>query len=102
PCVAATNGMDVMPKNGFEVVWSLAEASGEEAGLGELPEWNLADLYPAMDSPLLKADLAKADADSVAFEERYKGKLAPLAAGPEAGKLLAEAIALFEQLEELL
>src|SRR5690606_13372585 len=98
----ATNGMDAMPKNGFEIVRSLADASGAEAGLGELPEWNLADLYPAMDSPLLTADLAQADAESIAFEERYKGKLADIAGGPAAGKLLAEAVAAFEQLEELL
>src|SRR6185295_7266729 len=29
--------------------------------LGALPEWNLADLYPAMDAPELKRDLERAD-----------------------------------------
>ena len=47
--------------------------------LGALPEWNLADLYPAMDSPALKADLEKADADCAAFEQDFKGRLAALA-----------------------
>src|SRR5258708_6278823 len=48
--------------------------------LGALPEWNLADLYPAIDSPEVKRDLELADADSIAFEEGYKGKLAGLTA----------------------
>ena len=33
------------------------------SALGELPEWNLADLYSAMDAPELKRDLEKAAAD---------------------------------------
>ena len=42
-------------------------------GLGLLPEWNLADLYPGLDSPEIKRDLDRADAYSVAFEETFKG-----------------------------
>ena len=70
--------------------------------LGDLPEWNLADLYPAPDSPELKSALARAESDSTAFEDRYKGKLAELAGGEAAGKDLAEAVAAFEALEDLL
>jgi oligoendopeptidase F len=70
--------------------------------IGEMPEWNLADLYDGMDSPRLKSDLARAEAESVAFEQRYKGKLADMATGPEAGGRLAEAVRGFEELEELL
>ena len=55
------------------------------AGLGALPEWNLADLYSGIDDPQVKRDLDRADADSIAFEEAYKGKLAALAEGPDAG-----------------
>ena len=54
--------------------------------LGALPEWNLADLYPAIDAPELKRDLDRADADCVAFEEAYKGKLAALAAARTAAR----------------
>ena len=61
-------------------------------GLGALPEWNLADLYPAIDAPEVKRDLDRADAECVAFEEAYKGKLAALAAGADAGAKLAEAV----------
>ena len=50
-------------------------------GLGKLPEWNLADLYAGIDDPAVKRDLDRADADCVAFEEAYKGKLAALADG---------------------
>ena len=69
---------------------------------GDLPEWNLDDLYAGIDAPALKTDLARAEADSVAFETTYKGKLAEIAAGADAGKTLAAAVAAFEVLEELL
>ncbi|MBN9024836.1 MAG: M3 family oligoendopeptidase [Rhizobiales bacterium] len=69
-----------------------------DAALGPLPEWNLADLYPGMESPVLVADLAKGQADSVAFETAYKGKLEGLARD---GGLVA-AIRAYEALDELL
>jgi oligoendopeptidase F len=71
-------------------------------GLGALPEWNLADLYPAMDSPEVKRDLDRADAECVAFEETYKGKLVAMAQGPKAGRELASAIKRYETIEDLL
>jgi oligoendopeptidase F len=67
-------------------------------GLGALPEWNLADLYPSFDAPEVKRDLDRADAQCVAFEQDYKGKLASLTAG---GKL-AEAVRRYEALDDLL
>ncbi len=73
----------------------------EKHDLGNLPEWNLADLYPAPDSPQLASDLEKAMQDSVRFEERWKGKLADEAAKPNGGNL-AEAIREFEALSELM
>jgi oligoendopeptidase F len=66
--------------------------------LGALPEWNLADLYSAIDSPEVKRDLDRADADSIAFEEGYKGKLVALTAGGR----LAEAIKDYEALDDLI
>jgi oligoendopeptidase F len=77
---------------------ALATQPAEAAALGALPEWNLADLYPAMDSPVLVADLARAQTDSVAFEAAYKGKLESLARD---GGLVA-AIRAYEALDELL
>jgi oligoendopeptidase F len=68
--------------------------------LGTLPEWNLADLYAAIDSPALKADLEQADADCAAFEKNFKGSLAGLAAKDPAG--LAGAVKRYETIEDLL
>src|SRR5712692_2948420 len=70
--------------------------------LGALPEWNLADLYAGIDDPRVKRDLDRADADAIAFEEAYKGKLAALAGRPEAGRALAAAVKRYEALDDLL
>ncbi|YBV96551.1 M3 family oligoendopeptidase [Phyllobacteriaceae bacterium JZ32] len=77
-------------------------AAGSEAdNLGNLPEWNLGDLYPSMDAPELAADMEKASRDAIAFEDRWKGKLAAEAAKPNGGEL-ANAITAYEALEELM
>ena len=47
---------------------------------GPMPEWNLADLYPGIESEALKRDMAKAIADAAGFKARYQGKLTNLAA----------------------
>ncbi len=70
--------------------------------LGALPEWNLADLYAGLDDPQVKRDLDRADADSIAFEAAYKGKLAALADEPGDARALAEAVKRYEALDELL
>ena len=57
--------------------------------LGALPEWNLSDLYPGLDSPEIKRDLEQADSDCAAFEQEFKGRLAALATGEGAGRALA-------------
>jgi oligoendopeptidase F len=77
-------------------------AAKRPAGLGRLPEWNLADLYPGMDAPEVKRDLERADADCAAFAETYKGKLATIAAGAQAGGALAEAVKRYEAIDDLL
>ena len=71
-----------------------------EAKLGNLPEWNLNDLYRGMDDPALQRDLAAGDAECAAFEGAFKGKLADLAAG--GGKTLAEAVKRYEAIEDRL
>jgi oligoendopeptidase F len=70
--------------------------------LGALPEWNLADLYAGLDDPHVKRDLDRGAAESLAFEQVYKGKLAALAEGPAAGAALAEAVKRYEALDDLL
>jgi oligoendopeptidase F len=71
-------------------------------GLGKLPEWDLSALYGGIDDPAVKRDLDRADTYSVAFEEDFKGNLAALADGTDAGKQLAEAVKRFEQLDDLI
>ena len=77
-------------------------AMGQGASaLGDLPEWNLADLYPAMDAPELTRDLEQAASDAVAFETRWKGKLGDEAAkGSKTG--LGQCLREYEALEELI
>ena len=83
---------------------SVKRAAGPraKAALRQLPEWNLADLYPGLDAPEVRRDLDYAATYSVAFEEDYKGKLADLAAGANAGRALADAVKRYEALEELM
>jgi oligoendopeptidase F len=71
-----------------------------KAALGKLPEWNLADLYPGLDSPEVKRDLERAETACAAFAESYKGKLATLAGS--SGAALAEAVKRYEVIDELL
>ncbi|HVY56782.1 MAG TPA: M3 family oligoendopeptidase, partial [Xanthobacteraceae bacterium] len=70
--------------------------------LGALPEWNLSDLYASIDAPEVKRDLERADSECIAFEDTYKGKLAELARGPEAGRALAEAVRRYEAIDDLI
>lgn len=69
--------------------------------LGALPQWNLDDLYPGMESAELKRDLAIAETQSAQFETDYKGKLAALATEPGAPGLL-EAVKRYEALGDVL
>ena len=78
-----------------------AAAGGRAAALGELPEWNLADLYPGIDAPELKADIERAAREAEAFEAEWKGTLAAEAGRGPDGRL-GEAVRGFEALEELI
>jgi oligoendopeptidase F len=77
-------------------------ATARKSPLGSLPEWNLNDLYPGLDSPQLKRDLDEADAECAAFEEAFKGKLLALATDEGAGKKLTEAVKRYEAIEDKL
>jgi oligoendopeptidase F len=68
---------------------------------GKLPEWNLADLYSGIDAPEITRDLAKMDAECVAFETDYKGRLAEQTATENGGKWLAEAVRRYEAIDDL-
>src|SRR5215468_5787773 len=82
---------------------ALTKAASTKAATrtGKLPEWNLADLYSGIDAPEVARDLAKMDADCVAFETDYKGKLAEFTASDNGGRWLAEAVRRYEAIDDL-
>ena len=63
----------------------------------DLPSWDLRHLYDGRESDALKADLADAERQANAFEDRYKGRLDGLS-----GDDLATAIADYEAINETL
>jgi oligoendopeptidase F len=67
----------------------------------KLPEWNLADLYSGIDAPEVTRDLEKMDADCVAFETDFKGKLAEKTAEQGGGAWLAGAVRRYEAIDDL-
>ena len=79
-----------------------AQADASAASeLGALPRWRLDDLYDSMDSPRFFADLERARLEARAFAERWRGRLATIAASPDAGLTLAEAVRGYEALQDL-
>ena len=70
------------------------DANSSAAGFGDLPEWDLSDLYPAPDSAEFSTDLARLKQSCAGFAASYEGKLASLdAAG------LLECVLAYEAIE---
>ncbi|HEY6335850.1 MAG TPA: M3 family oligoendopeptidase [Alphaproteobacteria bacterium] len=67
-----------------------------QRGVGDLPEWDLGDLYPGPDSPELKRDLDASGKAAAEFARRYQGKLSGLE-----GEALAGAVVEYERISEL-
>ncbi|WP_374646817.1 M3 family oligoendopeptidase [Tabrizicola sp.] len=61
------------------------DANATGGGFGDLPDWDLTDLYPAPDAPEFAADMAELERACAAFAASYEGKLARL----DAAALLA-------------
>jgi oligoendopeptidase F len=57
-----------------------ANASSGGEGLGNLPEWDLTDLYTGEDDPDLQRDMDWFEAEAKSFAADYEGKLAQLSA----------------------
>ena len=96
PVYAATHAAKEKAKRA-----DIAKATGK-VKLIDLPEWNLADLYDAPESPSLKADIGTAEKAAEAMNERYAGKLAGLLDGGQGGAALAQAVREFEALNDVL
>ncbi|AZL58060.1 M3 family oligoendopeptidase [Tabrizicola piscis] len=62
-----------------------AHASGGAGGFGDLPDWDLTDLYPAPDAPAFPTDMAELERACAAFATAYEGRLGQL----DAAALLA-------------
>ena len=67
----------------------------KRAALGNLPTWDLSDLYAGTDAPSLKRDLDRSETEAGAFRASYLGKVAGLS-----GADLGRAIADYERLDE--
>ncbi len=77
-----------------------AASAGTADDLGDLPVWDLSDLYPAMDCDEVSQDLERSAREAEDYQSRFKGKLAGIAGAPDGGAKLAAAIAEFEAIEE--
>jgi oligoendopeptidase F len=88
--------------SGQSILRSAAEqAADPTADLGDLPSWRLEDLYLSPSSEAFRSDMAKAEADAIAFENKWKGKLADAAQKTGNGGIGA-AVKEFEALEDLM
>jgi len=76
-------------------------AKPKAAKPARLPEWNLTDLYPAIDAPEVAADLDRIDAACAAFEADFKGRLATETAKDGGALWLAGAVKRYEAIEDL-
>ena len=79
-----------------------AANSSAAATEAALPEWNLDDHYPGMDSPAFAADLKKASVQCNAFAADYRGKLDAIARAPDASTQLFNVLKRYEALDDLL
>ena len=66
----------------FQLPFPLHDANASAGGknLGDLPEWDLTDLYASEDAPELARDLDWLEQECAAFAGDYEGKLATLSA----------------------
>ncbi|MEJ2227639.1 MAG: M3 family oligoendopeptidase [Alphaproteobacteria bacterium] len=76
-------------------------AASASSALGEMPGWNLTDLYPALDASEVSSDLQRAAQDADAFAARYQGKLATQMEA-EGGAALFRALKDFEALQDVM
>src|SRR5258708_29825666 len=70
---------------------TVTKSKAGAARVGALPEWDLSALYSGLDDPAIKRDLNRTDADCLAFQPAWQGKLAALVAASQGGAALAEA-----------
>src|SRR6202045_995055 len=99
--VSRANETSRKPASSRGTAGKATRKSSSKSRPSKLPEWNLADLYSGIDAPEVTRDLEKMDAECVAFETDYKGKLAEQTAAEGGGKWLAEAVGRYEAIDDL-
>ena len=72
----------------------LYDANAASGALGDLPEWDLTDLYPAPDSPEFTTDLVRLKQSCAGFAASFEGKLASLTA-----EQLLDCVTSYEQID---
>lgn len=77
---------------------SAAKVSDEKESLGNMPQWDLSDLYSGPDDPAIQRDLKEAAAEATRIKATYQGRLADLA--KDGGKLI-DPITDYEKLSDL-
>ena len=91
--------MAKFPPNPFHESEKQHSADGT---LGELPEWDLSDLYENLDSDKLKSDLQLSIDSAIAFEQKYKSLLDGMLDEASGADQLAQALKDYEALQDLL
>jgi len=91
----------VLPVPVFETTTDKAATKDSDI-LGNLPQWNLDDLYPGMTCDELARDFDQSEKDAQKFQENYKGRLEELIKSADGGTQIAGAIREFEALQEKL
>lgn len=84
------------------ILSSLAEPSAASPEAGELPVWDLSDLYSGPEAPELARDLSRVAEAAKTFAGKYRGKLDEMARAAKGGEALAEAVRTYEALEDTL
>ncbi len=72
----------------------LYDANATSGGFGDLPEWDLTDLYPSPDGPEFSTDLARLKQSCAGFAASYEGNLATLDAAA-----LLDCVRAYEQID---
>ncbi len=85
-----------------DIYFQASGASGGASDLGQMPEWDLSDLYSGPECPDLKADLEKSKELTTAFATSYRGKIQEIAERPDGGAQLGAAVKRYEEIEDLL
>jgi len=84
-------------RNILKKLFAPASASLSSKVLGDLPEWNLDDLFPGIDSDFLKNLLEHTDAQAKLLNTKYSGKIGNISASD-----LAKVIVEYEEIDESL